>query len=118
VVVVGFGPDGVESDIGEERNYGSNNIIAMRSDGTAFTIGQQSVVEPIYDGERPSLERPLASYALPGDSGGPCYLEKNGKVVGIIKSIIEGEFVLSSCTSLLPYLEWVRAKIAKAAEVD
>jgi hypothetical protein len=117
VVLVGLGSD-VGTPVGQDRLYGYNNIISTKTDETTFAVGRQIRTEKTYDGEHPRIERDLGSYLMPGDSGGPCYLKRGGtssqEVIGIAKTFIGGDFVLSSYTSINKYLEWLHRKIAEA----
>jgi hypothetical protein len=117
VVLVGVGSD-VGTPVGQDRLYGYNNIISTKADETTFAVGRQIRTEKTYEGERPRIERDLGSYLMPGDSGGPCYLKREDlrtqEVIGIAKTHIGGDFVLSSYTNINKYLEWLHSKIAEA----
>jgi hypothetical protein len=114
VILVGIGANGHGEDAGVNRRFGSNDIISVKSDRSTFTLGQQSMISETYEGEFPLPEGSVAADLLPGDSGGPCL--KAGKVIGIAKSATQDKrgFLLSTCTTLLPHLEWLRKKIEQA----
>ncbi|HYI02261.1 trypsin-like serine protease [Hyalangium sp.] len=123
VILVGYGVQGIVGEKpGMNRRYGENYVVSIKSDGTTFQIGKQVRVDDTYDGESPSLMRSSGSYALQGDSGGPCFRKADTGVelVGIAKSFTPGDFMLSSYTSTPTYLEWINEKISesKASPTD
>jgi hypothetical protein len=98
------------------RRYGENEVASVREDGATFYVGRQYEIEPMYRGEKPGLVRIKGSYAERGDSGGPCFRERKGKLelVGVARSTLSPPVVLSSYTSVPKYLNWIRQKVAEA----
>jgi hypothetical protein len=98
------------------RRYGENEVASIREDGATFYVGRQYEIEPVYRGEKPGLVRVKGSYAERGDSGGPCFRERKGRLelVGIARSTLSPPVVLSSYTSVPKYLSWIRQKMAEA----
>lgn len=98
------------------RRYGENEVASIREDGATFYVGRQYEIEPMYRGEKPGLVRVKGSYAERGDSGGPCFRERKGKLelVGVARSTLSPPVVLSSYTSVPRYLTWIRQKVAEA----
>jgi hypothetical protein len=116
VVLVGYGPAHPGRPIGQQRVYGENEVASIREDGETFHIGRQLEIAPSYEGEKPKILRRRGSYALSGDSGGPCLRERRGtlELVGIAKSTHAPPFELSSYTSTYKYRDWLRGKISQA----
>lgn len=117
VVMAGFGPTDLREEHGDgERRYGENAVVSIKEDGSTFHVGRQLEIASSYTGERPGLMRIRGSYAAKGDSGGPCFRERQGalELVGIARSTLGPPVVLSVYTSTHPYLGWLRQKIASA----
>jgi hypothetical protein len=118
VLLAGYGAGELEGGIvGRHRRYGENEIASIKADGSTFHVGRQLEIEPFYRGDKPEVLRRKGSYAVAGDSGGPCFREKRGalELVGIARSTSGPPVVLSVYTSTYKYLHWLREKI-KAVE--
>lgn len=117
VLMVGYGAtSSTMSATRPVRRYGENEVASIREDGATFYVGRQYEIEPVYRGEKPGLVRVKGSYAERGDSGGPCFRERKGKLelVGVARSTLSPPVVLSSYTSVPKYLTWIRQKVAEA----
>ena len=64
--------------------------------------------------------RENASYALAGDSGGPCFREsaKALELVGIAKTSYGGPIEFSEYTSTLFYKSWIRQELDRARKAE
>ncbi|KFE69917.1 hypothetical protein DB31_4959 [Hyalangium minutum] len=74
------------------------------------------LIPPTFSEGEPLLMRETASYALAGDSGGPC-LRENGdalELVGIAKTSYRAPVEFSEYTSTYFYREWIREQLELA----
>jgi len=119
VVLVGYGRQIKEIASSGERRFGPNVVATRANDGTRFLVGTRIETMDPYTPNEDVLGRAKASYALPGDSGGPCLREREGTVrlIGIAKTDVgEGLKQFSEYTNVYAYREWLRSAITEAGK--
>jgi hypothetical protein len=118
VTLVGYGGDRLGVGSEGDRRLGFNEVVSIAEDGATFLVGKPIQVRRPYKPKELFLVREDASYALAGDSGGPCLRERDGtmELVGIAKTHYGGQDLVqfSEYTSTYFYMRWLRREIARA----
>lgn len=117
VLSVGYGVTRPDAEDGGARRIGTNEVASLEeTDGKTFRIAKPLLIPPTFSEGEPLLMRETASYALAGDSGGPC-LRENGdalELVGIAKTSYRAPVEFSEYTSTYFYREWIREQLELA----
>jgi hypothetical protein len=117
VISVGYGVTRLDATDGGARRLGTNEVASLEeTSGKTFRIAKPLLIPPTFSQGEPLLMRETASYALDGDSGGPC-LRENGdtfELVGIAKTSYRAPVEFSEYTSTYFYREWIRQQLALA----
>jgi len=113
ITMVGYGTEFATAGSFGVRRYGENTFLSMSSDGSAFFVGAQPSVPPVYEGNLFEIKH-LGPHATEGDSGGPCFNKVAPSVLIGISSTGGVEVGVSSYTSVHRYLAWFRRMIEKA----
>lgn len=117
VVLVGYGITRPESANEGLRRIGVNEVASVEEPGgKTFRIAKPLLIPATYSEGESLLLREDASYALQGDSGGPCFREsdKTLELVGIAKTSYTAPVAFSEYTSTYFYRDWLRQEIERA----
>jgi len=114
VINVGYGITRPGATNEGARRVGTNEVASLEErGGKTFRIAKPLLIPPTFSEGEPLLMRENASYALDGDSGGPC-LRENGdtlELVGIAKTSYRAPVEYSEYTSTYFYREWIRQQL-------
>lgn len=114
VLSVGYGVTRPDAEDRGARRIGTNEVASLEEPGgKTFRIAKPLLIPPTFSEGEPLLMRENASYALAGDSGGPC-LRENGdalELVGIAKTSYRAPVEFSEYTSTYFYREWIREQL-------
>jgi hypothetical protein len=117
VINVGYGATKPDAADGGARRVGTNEVASLEeTGGKTFRIAKPLLIPPAFSQGEPLLMRENASYALAGDSGGPCFRENGDslELVGIAKTSYRVPVEFSEYTSTYFYREWIRQQLELA----
>lgn len=117
VLSVGYGVTRPDATDGGARRIGTNEVASLEETaGKTFRIAKPLLIPPTFSQGEPLLMREKASYALAGDSGGPCLRESGDtlELVGIAKTSYRAPVEFSEYTSTYFYREWIREQLELA----
>jgi hypothetical protein len=82
--------------------------------GATFLAGKPlEIAQPVMPGGSIVVREP-GSYMLEGDSGGPCFRESDGALVGIAMTTSQPPLEFSEFTSTYYYRAWLKAEMERA----
>ncbi len=114
IVMVGYGLDARLRGSQGERRSGRNDVATFTLGGATFFAGKPpKVVQPVMPGG-PIMAQQEGSHMLDGDSGGPCFQESTGALVGIATTNSEPPVEFSEFTSAYHHRKWLNAELARA----
>jgi hypothetical protein len=116
ILMVGYGFDQRVGGVQGERRSGRNDVATFTLGGSTFIAGKPlQVAQPVMPGGS-IITRQAGSYVLEGDSGGPCFRESDGALVGIAMTTSQPPLEFSEFTSTHHHLAWLKAELKRAAE--
>jgi hypothetical protein len=114
IVMVGYGYDQRVGGFQGERRSGKNEVATFTMGGATFIVGKPlEVAQPVRPGGS-IVVREAGSYMLEGDSGGPCFRQSDGALVGIAMTTSQPPLEFSEFTSTYSYRDWLRAELERA----
>ncbi|MBN1204395.1 MAG: trypsin-like serine protease [Myxococcaceae bacterium] len=118
VTIVGYGlARPTERSSRGARRVGTNEIASLEeTGGKTFRIAKPLLIPATFAQGESLLMREMASYALSGDSGGPCFRERDEslELVGIAKTSHSVPVEYTEYTSTHFYRDWIRGELERA----
>jgi hypothetical protein len=121
VISVGYGVTKPDAGDGGARRVGTNEVASLEeTSGKTFRVAKPLLIPPTFSAGEPLLMRETASYALAGDSGGPCFREEEDRLelVGVAKTSYRVPVDYSEYTSTYFYRDWIRQEIEQARKAS
>ena len=114
ILMVGYGYDQRTGGFQGERHSGKNRVATFTMGGATFLVGKPlEIAQPVMPGGSVVVREP-GSYMLEGDSGGPCFRESDGALVGIAMATSPPPLEFSEFTSTSFYRAWLREELGRA----